>query len=52
MNPITLICLSIIVFYCFSQIMNFYGIKMETYAVYFCFYAFLLICIFIIPKKE
>jgi hypothetical protein len=49
MNTITLIGFSIILFYCVSQILNFFGIGQEVYGAYVLFYAFLIICILILP---
>jgi len=50
MNTITLIGVSIIFFYCASQILNFFGISQDVYGVYILFYVFLIVCILILPK--
>lgn len=50
MNPITLIGISVIFFYCLSQILNFYGIGEEVYGVYILFYSFIIICILVLPN--
>ena len=50
MNSITLIGLTIIFFYSITQILNFYGISQDNYAVYILFYIFLILCILILPN--
>jgi hypothetical protein len=50
MNSITLIGISIIIFYSLTQILNFYGITQEVYGVYFLFYIFIVTCILILPN--
>lgn len=50
MKPVTLIGLSVIFFYCFSQILNFYGIGEDVYGVYILFYVFIILCILILPN--
>ena len=50
MNPITLIGISIIIFYSLTQVLNFYGIGEDTYGVYMLFYIFIILCILILPN--
>jgi len=50
MNSITLIGLSVIVFYSLTQVLTFYGVGEETYGVYLLFYLFLILCILILPN--
>jgi hypothetical protein len=50
MNPITLLGLSIIFFYCLIQILNFYGVGQDVYGVYILFYIFIIISILILPN--
>lgn len=50
MIPITLICFSLLIFYCLIQILSFYGIGQDVYGPYLLFYIFLLISIMILPK--
>jgi hypothetical protein len=49
MNPITLIGLSIILFYSITQILKFYGIGEDVYGLYVLFYIFIIISILILP---
>ncbi len=50
MNPVTLIGLSIILFYSITQILKFYGIGEDVYGVYILFYIFIIISILILPN--
>ena len=50
MNPITLIGLSIIIFYSLIQVLNFYGVTEDVYGVYVLFYIFIILCILILPN--
>jgi len=50
MNPITLLGISIIVFYSLIQILNFYGVGQDTYGIYILFYIFIIISIIILPN--
>ncbi len=50
MSPITLIGLSIIYFYSIIQVLKFYGIGEDVYGVYILFYAFIILCILILPN--
>lgn len=51
MNPITLIGLSIILFYSITQILKFYGIGEDIYGVYILFYMFIILCMLVLPKQ-
>jgi hypothetical protein len=50
MNAITLIGLSIIIFYSLTQVLKFYGITEDVYGVYILFYIFMIICILVLPN--
>ena len=50
MNPITLIGLSIIIFYILSQVLNFYGVGEDVYGIYILFYMFITLCILILTN--
>jgi hypothetical protein len=52
MDSITMIGLSIIFFYCLTQILKFYGVSESTYGVYLLFYIFIGLCILILPNQE
>jgi len=52
MNPVTLIGLSIIIFYSLTQVLNFYGIGEDVYGVYILFYIFIILCILILPNDN
>lgn len=51
MNSITLIGLSIILFYSITQILKFYGIGEDVYGVYILFYMFIILCMLVLPKQ-
>ena len=51
MNKITLIGLSIIFFYSLTQILTFYGVGENIYGAYVLFYAFIILCILILPNN-
>jgi hypothetical protein len=51
MNPITLIGLSIILFYSITQILKFYGIGEDVYGVYILFYMIIILCMLVLPKQ-
>jgi hypothetical protein len=51
MNIITLIGLSVILFYSITQILKFYGIGEDIYGVYVLFYIFIIISIIILPNN-
>jgi hypothetical protein len=50
-NTITLIGISLLLFYSISQILKFYGIGPEVYGYYFIFYIFIIISIIILPNQ-
>ena len=50
MNAITLVGISIIVFYSLIQILNFYGVGQDTYGIYILFYIFIILSTIISPK--
>ena len=50
MNPITLIGLTVILYYSITQILKFYGINEDVYGVYILFYLFIVLCILILPS--
>jgi len=52
MDPVTLIGLTILFFYCLTKIFDFYGIDKSTYSVYMLFYIFIVLCIVVLPKEE
>ena len=49
---ITLLGISAIMFYCLTQILQFYGIGVDVYAPYVFFYGFLIFSILILPMGE
>jgi len=49
MNSITLIGVSIIIFYSLIQILKFHGISEDIYGVYVLFYILIIISILILP---
>ena len=50
MNPITLIGLTVILYYSITQILKFYCINEDVYGVYILFYLFIVLCILILPS--
>jgi hypothetical protein len=50
MYSVTLIGLSIIFFYIFIKIFEYYGIHEHVYGVYVLFYIFIILCILILPN--
>ena len=50
-NLITLIGISIILFYSVTKILDFYGIGVDVYGVYVLFYVLIMICILILPSN-
>lgn len=50
MNKITLLGLSIIFLYSLTQILTFYGVSSEAYALYIYFYIFIIISILVLPN--
>jgi hypothetical protein len=51
MSPITLIGISIIIFYSSTQLLKFYGIDEDDYGIYILFYIFIIFCILILPNS-
>jgi hypothetical protein len=51
MNPITLIGISIIIFYSLTSILKFYGIGEDVYGAYILFYIFIIISSLILPTE-
>lgn len=52
MDSITMIGMTIIFFYCLTQILKFYGINESVYGVYILFYILLCLCILVLPNEE
>jgi hypothetical protein len=50
MSPITLVGLSIVLFYAIIQILKFYGVSEDVYGVYLLFYLFLIACVLVLPN--
>jgi len=48
-NTITILGISLILFYCITQILNFYGISTSTYGIYLVFFGFMIITFMILP---
>jgi hypothetical protein len=48
-ESITFFGVSLILYYCITKILNFYGISQEAYGVYVLFYALIMIFILILP---
>lgn len=48
-NTITVIGMSLIFFYCITQILNFYGVSVSTYGIYLVFFAFMISTVVILP---
>jgi hypothetical protein len=51
MNPITLIGLTIILYYSITQILKFYGVGEDVYGVYILFYIMIIISILVLPNE-
>jgi len=45
------IAISLLIIYCLTQILNFYGIGINIYGSYLAFYAFLLLSTYILPTS-
>jgi len=52
MDPVTLIGLSVLFFYCLTKILDFYGVDKSSYQTYLIFYIFLALCILALPKND
>jgi hypothetical protein len=50
MDNITLLGITIIFFYCVSQILKFFDIGEEVYGYYLFFYIFIIISILVLPN--
>lgn len=50
LGNITILGVSVIIFYSLTQILKFYGIGEEVYGYYLFFYAFMILCIMILPN--
>jgi hypothetical protein len=50
-NNITILGLSIIIFYSLIQILNFYSVGEEVYGYYLLFYAFMILSVMILPNS-
>jgi hypothetical protein len=48
---ITLLGISILIFYSLIQIFTFFGISQDTYGVYLLFYVFLILSVIILPNE-
>jgi len=52
MDSITIIGLTIIFFYCLTQILKFYGINESVYGVYILFYILMSLCVLVLPNED
>lgn len=48
---VTSLGISLLLMYTLSQLLSFYGFGLTEYSVYFMFYLFLLVAIYLVPKK-
>ena len=48
---ITEIGILFVIIYCLNQLLIFFGLSVETYAVYIAFYMFILISKVVLPEK-
>ena len=48
---ITNLGIIILITYCITQLLNFYGIGINIYGTYLSFYAFLLLSSYVLPKS-
>jgi hypothetical protein len=48
---ITTIGITLIIIYGIMKILEFYGIGLNAYAIYFTFYIFLILCAFVLPRQ-
>jgi hypothetical protein len=42
---------AILLLYTLSQLLSFYGFSLRDYSIYFMFYLFLLVALYLVPKK-
>jgi hypothetical protein len=50
-NNITILGVSLILFYSIVQILNFYSVGEEVYGYYLLFYAFMILSVMILPNS-
>jgi hypothetical protein len=50
-NTITLLGISILLFYCIIQIFNFFGSSPSSYGIYLIFFIFMIISYIILPHN-
>lgn len=48
-NTITILGITLILFYCITQILNFYGISISTYGIYLVFFGFMVLTFIVLP---
>ncbi len=48
---ITALGLFLLITYSATQLLNFYGVSVETYGLYLVFYLFLIVSAFILPRN-
>jgi len=51
MNTITLLSISVLLFYSLIQILKFYNIGPDIYGIYLYFYVFMIISLLILPNQ-
>jgi hypothetical protein len=52
MDSITIICLTLLFFFCLKKILTFYGVDQSSYATYMLFYMFMCLCLVVLPKGD
>jgi hypothetical protein len=50
-NIITILGITLVIFYSIIQILNFYGISISSYGIYLVFFVFMLISYVILPHQ-
>ena len=50
MNPLTVIGVTLLLYYCLTQLFQFYGVSQETYGVYLLFYIILITFYLVLPR--
>ena len=50
-NIITLLGISLILFYTITTILNFYGVSISAYGIYLMFYVFLIVSMVVLPNE-
>ena len=48
---VTTVGIAILLFYTLSQLLSFYGFSLYEYSVYFIFYLFMIVALYLVPKK-